>query len=181
MSFSDKLKLVRTKNGMTQEQLAQELSVSRQAVSRWESGAGYPETEKLLMISKMFSVSLDYLMLDEENMPAEEERSAAVCPSGKISVCAFDKSSVTACHAFKISDILSPAKGEPKCILNGIDRITFWGEHSVLLGWYAEKEDAEKELKEISKAIDRGEATYKLKYCADVEYVGIFGQPRIKK
>lgn len=75
MDFSQKLKRIRKENGMSQEELASQLSVSRQAVSKWESGQGFPETDKLLMISNMFSVSLDYLLKDngdEEILPEGE-------------------------------------------------------------------------------------------------------------
>lgn len=61
MSFADNLKHIRKKRGITQEEMADMLSVSRQAISKWESGFGYPETEKLLIISKELNVSLDYL------------------------------------------------------------------------------------------------------------------------
>ena len=61
MSFADNLKYVRKQQNITQEQLADMLSVSRQAISKWESGQGYPETEKLLIISKELNVSLDFL------------------------------------------------------------------------------------------------------------------------
>ncbi len=46
MSFADNLKMIRKERNITQEQLAELLNVSRQAVSKWESGNGYPETEK---------------------------------------------------------------------------------------------------------------------------------------
>lgn len=59
MEFQDKLRLLRKEKGMSQEALAGELNVSRQAVSKWETGEGYPETEKLIMISDLFEVSLD--------------------------------------------------------------------------------------------------------------------------
>lgn len=61
MSFAENLKHIRKKRNITQEQLADMLSVSRQAISKWESGFGYPETEKLLIISKELNISLDYL------------------------------------------------------------------------------------------------------------------------
>ena len=61
MSFAENLKHIRKKRNITQEQLADILSVSRQAISKWESGFGYPETEKLLILSKELDVSLDYL------------------------------------------------------------------------------------------------------------------------
>ena len=61
MSFAENLKHIRKKHGITQEEFADILAVSRQAISKWESGFGYPETEKLLIISKELNVSLDYL------------------------------------------------------------------------------------------------------------------------
>ena len=61
MGFAENLKHIRKKRNITQEQLADILSVSRQAISKWESGFGYPETEKLLILSKELEVSLDYL------------------------------------------------------------------------------------------------------------------------
>ena len=62
MSFSENLQAVRKKNQLSQEELAELLGVSRQAVSKWELGDGYPEVEKLLILSKKLNVSLDSLM-----------------------------------------------------------------------------------------------------------------------
>ena len=62
MSFAENLQTIRKKNGLTQEDLAEMLGVSRQAVSKWEQGDGYPEVEKLLDISGKLGVSLDSLM-----------------------------------------------------------------------------------------------------------------------
>lgn len=61
MGFAENLKEIRSKRNITQEQLAEILLVSRQSVSKWESGLGYPETEKLLTIATELNVSLDYL------------------------------------------------------------------------------------------------------------------------
>jgi len=51
---------------LTQEQVAEFLGVSRQAVSKWEAGKGYPETEKIMLLADKLEVSLDYLMLDKK-------------------------------------------------------------------------------------------------------------------
>ena len=59
MFFSDKLRLLRTQANLSQEDLADELHVSRQSVSKWESGISFPEIEKLISISDYFHVSLD--------------------------------------------------------------------------------------------------------------------------
>ena len=76
MSFADNLKYIRKKQNITQEQLADILSVSRQAISKWESSFGYPETETLLVLSKELNVSLDYLFSDRCTMtrPENQER-----------------------------------------------------------------------------------------------------------
>ena len=66
MKFCDKLQKIRRENNVTQEQLAEKLGVSRQAVSKWESDQAYPDTEKLIQISKIFNVSLDELINDTE-------------------------------------------------------------------------------------------------------------------
>ena len=72
MSFSEKILYLRTRNGMSQEVLADKLSVSRQAVSKWESGVTLPETDKLIIISDMFKVSLDFLLKEDSR---EQKRS----------------------------------------------------------------------------------------------------------
>lgn len=64
MMFGDKIAKCRKENNYTQEQLADLLGVSRQAVSKWESGTAYPETDKLIRMSKLFHCSLDYLLGD---------------------------------------------------------------------------------------------------------------------
>ncbi len=64
MSFAERILALRTRSGMSQEALADKLYVSRQAVSKWESGVTLPETDKLVSISNMFGVSVDYLLKD---------------------------------------------------------------------------------------------------------------------
>lgn len=62
MSFGKNLQSVRKLNHLSQEELAEMLGVSRQAVSKWEIGEGYPEIDKLLLLSKRFNISLDSLL-----------------------------------------------------------------------------------------------------------------------
>lgn len=68
MIFSEKLQLIRKNKGLTQEELAERLSVSRQAVAKWESGQVYPEISNLIQISNLFNVTVDYLVRDQECM-----------------------------------------------------------------------------------------------------------------
>lgn len=66
MEFNEKLQQLRAQKDLTQEQLAEQLYVSRTAVSKWESGKGYPNIESLKCISKFFSISIDELLSGEE-------------------------------------------------------------------------------------------------------------------
>lgn len=71
--FGEKLKKLRTDKGWSQEKLAEELNVSRQAVYKWESDKGYPDIENLLQISEIFDVTLDELLKDELELNEEKD------------------------------------------------------------------------------------------------------------
>ena len=75
MEFNEKLQELRKQKGFTQEELAQELFVSRTAVSKWESGRGYPNIDSLKAISKFFGVTVDELLSGEELLTISEEDS----------------------------------------------------------------------------------------------------------
>lgn len=65
MDIGKKIALCRKEARMSQEALAAEMGISRQAVSRWETGEAVPDTAKVIELSRIFSVSTDYLLLDE--------------------------------------------------------------------------------------------------------------------
>lgn len=65
MKFEEKLVQLRKQRGLSQEELAYQLDVSRQAISRWETGTVYPDAPHLLKLSELFEVSIDYLLHDE--------------------------------------------------------------------------------------------------------------------
>ena len=73
MTLGEKLKKLRTDKNLTQEELAEILFVSRTAISKWESGRGFPNIESLKAISKYFSVSLDELLSGEELIVLAEQ------------------------------------------------------------------------------------------------------------
>ncbi len=66
MTFAEKLKSIRKQAGMSQEQLAEKLGVSRQAVTKWETDAGVPEIENIMAISALFDISIDSLLSNEK-------------------------------------------------------------------------------------------------------------------
>ena len=73
MEFNEKLQELRKQRGMTQEELAEALYVSRAAVSKWESGRGYPGIDSLKAISKLFSITIDELLSRDELLTIAEE------------------------------------------------------------------------------------------------------------
>ena len=73
MEFNEKLQELRKHKGWTQEELAERLYVSRTAVSKWESGRGYPNIESLKAIAKEFSVSIDELLSGDELLTIAQE------------------------------------------------------------------------------------------------------------
>ena len=69
MTIGAKIAACRKRAGMSQEKLANELNISRQAVSRWETGEAVPDTEKVIQLSRIFHVTTDYLLKDELEEP----------------------------------------------------------------------------------------------------------------
>ena len=95
--LSEKLYKLRKNSGLSQEQLAEQLNVSRQAISKWEQGTAVPESEKLISISNYFGVTVDYLLkedtADTTNTTAEvmEEKTKmmagiVICIAGVVSM-----------------------------------------------------------------------------------------------
>lgn len=166
MSFADNLKQLRKDKKLSQEKLAEILDVSRQAVSKWEQGIGYPEVEKLLLLSSQLKVSLDSLMstefaqeLDSKNM------------NGTIVITSPHENVIVTCYKVLSSGKMLGGKSSPQYALYGISNgvLSFWGEPTTFLGWYADKELVTKEILAIQHAIRSKISVYTLKYSAKTE------------
>ena len=91
MEFNEKLQELRKNKGLTQEQLAEALFVSRTAISKWESGRGYPNLDSLKEISRYFSVTIDDLICSEEIIiAAEDEKRACIDKYISLICCTLD-------------------------------------------------------------------------------------------
>ena len=64
MNVSEKIRILRKSKGMSQEELAGKVNISRQAVSRWENGTALPDVDNIVQLSKLFGVTTDYLLMD---------------------------------------------------------------------------------------------------------------------
>ncbi len=162
MSFGEKLQMLRKKNQLSQEGLAEMLGVSRQAVSKWELGEGYPEVEKLLILSNKLNVSLDSL-LGGENMPVVSENGK---PSGMIRIVSPNEGVIINASKVTRSQPFKGGKNSPKYALYASDGndISFWGAQNTFLAWYRDLDDVTRELTEIQNALNSGAASYTLQY-----------------
>lgn len=84
MDFGIRIQNLRKEKGLSQEALAQQLGVSRQAVSKWETGEGYPEMDKIILLSDLFQVSLDYLIKDQSEPKTSDDNNTYFMNSQKI-------------------------------------------------------------------------------------------------
>ena len=173
MAFAENLRQLRKENGISQEELAEFLNVSRQAVSKWEQGNGYPEVEKLLLLSKLLHVSLDRLMGEEIPPPLHPvESNPTNVNTGKILISSFDGKSIVECSKIQASPPFKTKADEPKYALFGVGGDSFWGERSTVLGWYDSEDALKKETREILEAMKCGAASYDIKYAVRVKKHG---------
>ena len=162
MSFGENLQRIRKKNQLSQEGLAEMLGVSRQAVSKWELGDGYPEVDKLLLLSKKLNISIDSL-LGGENTPALSEEGK---PAGTIRIVSPHEGVIINASKVTRSQQFKGGKNSPKFALYASDGndLSLWGAQNTFLAWYRNLEDVTKEIAEIQAALDTGAASYTLQY-----------------
>ena len=167
MSFGENLQMLRKKNQLSKEGLAEMLGVSRQAVSKWELGEGYPEVDKLLILSKKTNVSLDSL-LSEENTPIVSESGK---PSNTIRIISPNEGVIVNASMVSRSPQFRGGKNSPKYALfsSGENSNTFWGPQNTFLAWYRTLEDITKEIEALQRALDEGAASYTLQYSVKVK------------
>lgn len=77
MKLEEKLIVLRKKKGLSQQELAEQLNVSRQAISRWEVGSAIPSTDNLRSLCQLYNVSLDYLINDDTAEPSPTDEKAS--------------------------------------------------------------------------------------------------------
>ena len=167
MSFADRLKEARRISGLSQEDLAEQLDVSRQAVGKWEQGQSYPAVEKLLALCAVLNTSLDALMADELPKNCRTEINVPA-PSESILIRAQNGTNLVRCINIQCSQPYKSRKG-PKYALFGVTGYSdYWGPHNTFLGWYADEASVQKEILAIQEAMRRGDADYVLQYNVQV-------------
>ncbi len=162
MSFAENLQTIRKNNHLSQEELAEMLGVSRQAVSKWELGEGYPEVEKLLILSNKLNVSLDSLM--GGSVPRSEPQSSG--RSGVIRIISPNEGVIMEASKVMRSQEYKGGKNSPKYALFASDGkdMSFWGAQNTFLAWYRNAEDIAKEIEGIQDAMNAGADSYSLQF-----------------
>ncbi len=74
MALAEQLKLYREKSGLSQASVAEELKISRQSISKWENGRGYPDIDNLVLLSKLYQVSIDELLQENEQLKEQIQK-----------------------------------------------------------------------------------------------------------
>ena len=165
MSFAENLKQLRKERGLSQEALAELLDVSRQAVSKWELGEGYPEVEKLLYLAQTLNISLDALM-------STGLSDAAPSPqvTGRIVITSPHENVIAPCHTIQVSQKMNKGKHAPQYALFTTDPNVPFGGRNIFLGWYANEDLLHKEITEIQTAIAKGIPAYTLQFSCKVKF-----------
>lgn len=103
MTLGNKLSKLRKEQGYTQEQLADIIGVSRQAISKWESDCAYPETERLIRLGELYGCSIDYLLKDDaQQLTSDSQRTYNIKIGCNLSGFHYEKRSKKVIHGLPL-------------------------------------------------------------------------------
>ncbi|MBQ6314415.1 MAG: helix-turn-helix transcriptional regulator [Mogibacterium sp.] len=108
MTFGEKLKCARKEAGLSQEQFAEKMSVSRSAIAKWESDKGMPDVNNLKVMAQLLEVSLDYLLDEEEKLSFNETKEAVDLDSFEVTGKCRDKKDAACYSKYSAADAIYP-------------------------------------------------------------------------
>ena len=108
MTFGEKLKEARKEAGLSQEQFAEKMSVSRSAIAKWESDKGMPDVNNLKAIAQLLNISLDYLLDEDEKLSFNETKETVDLDSLEVSGKCRDKKDAACYSRYSTSDAIYP-------------------------------------------------------------------------
>ncbi|MCR5067245.1 MAG: helix-turn-helix domain-containing protein [Erysipelotrichaceae bacterium] len=129
MTFGEKFKAARKEAGLSQEQLAEKLSVSRSAVAKWEADNGMPDVENLKAISELLNVSIDYLLSEDDRISFNETREAIDLENYEKTGMCRDKKDAACLERYRDADAIWPLIRRKKYSWKEylLDLFTSWG------------------------------------------------------
>lgn len=108
MTFGEKLKEARKEAGLSQEQFAEKMSVSRSAIAKWESDKGMPDITNLKRMARLLGVSLDYLLDEDEKLSFNETKEAVDLDSFEVTGRCRDKKDAACYSRYREADAIYP-------------------------------------------------------------------------
>ena len=108
MTFGEKLKEARKEAGLSQEQFAEKMSVSRSAIAKWESDKGMPDVNNLKVLAQLLDVSVDYLLDEDEKLSFNETKEAIALDSFEVSGICRDKNDAACYSRYRGADAIYP-------------------------------------------------------------------------
>ena len=170
--FKDNLITLRKRAGLSQEQLANTLGISRQSVSKYELGTAEPDLARLAELKSFFNVTYDDLLGKDDQQVLKPMNTA----NGWVTIQSAVTGKMMQMSDFNVEVTSGPGHKKVQAVLIGYSATgTFWGKYAYMLGYYATKKDADKELKAIQCVIQQGQVTYELQYCLRHVKNGLFG------
>ncbi len=118
MTFKEKLVILRKGKGLTQDEFASAVGVSRQAVYKWECGQSYPEVPKLLEMKLLFGISIDNLLDDSYDIPLPEKKKKRISKSAKAQIEAHVENAANDSHTHtelmsRVAKVVEAPKAAP--------------------------------------------------------------------
>lgn len=159
MTFGEKLRSARKEAGLSQEQLAEKLCVSRSAVAKWESGGGLPDVSSLRLISQLLGVSIDYILSEDDRITFNEVKEAIDLEYYEKTGNCRDKKDAVCCSKFQDAEAIYPLIRRKKLSIKEfvIDLVTQWGVSQLVDyagntdGYYLVERNGKQYLVRISK------------------------------
>ena len=169
--FKDALRQLRIDQGISQEKLGEILDVSRQSISKYESGLSEPDFDKLIMIAEYFDVTTDFLLMSKINnqMKTRSERTSISSKMGQL----FGGDGIASFYKFKINRVIGSKRTVPQTYILGTYDSGIFGDKNCLMAYYKTYADAKNELNRIDEAMEMGKTSYDLQYYVNLKSKGL--------
>lgn len=169
--FADNLRKIRIEKGISQEQLGEVINVSRQSISKYESGYAEPNYDRLIAIANFFEVSTDYLLMSKLDVDTSKRKSDRITVISKLDTLGVD--GIASYYNFSISRIIGRKQKSPEAMLWGTYDSGLFGDKKCMLACYRSYENAKKEIMAINDAMQKGETNYELQYFVNIKSSGL--------
>ncbi len=178
MNIGKNILYYRKQKQISQEQLAEQIGVTRQTISNWELEESCPDVNQLRKLAETFKVSLDDLA--NNNIETTNDN-AVIIMNNEITIVSKIENVVVKCSKVQSSQQFKGGKTSPKYALFAVADKSKIFPNNTFLGWYENKEEISKEIEEIVSAMSTKDSIYELKYNVEVDKKMLGMSLKIKK